>query len=146
MNEKTFTLKDADELEKKIEKDRVAFEEKQAADLKRVQDARRAAAGETFEDALNTLSKISAYLTEAQKAQVSKLFAPAKKGGKSGNRKPRNSTPKEPREHNRFLHDGKKTPFAYAGKGRKPDILREFEASDVGAKLIEQGKPTYGDL
>lgn len=146
MTDKSLSWKEAQALEEKLAKELAALEEKQAADRQRIQEARRASAGDALNEALDTLSSIAEYLTDAQKAQVSNLFAPAKKGGKGAGSKPRNSTPKEPREHNRFLHDGKKTPFAYAGKGRKPDILREFEASDAGVKLIEQGKPTYGDL
>lgn len=146
MNEKTFTWKEADELEKKLAKDLAALEEKQAADRQRIQEARRASAGDALEEVLNTLSSISGYLSESQKAQVSNFFGTGKKGGKSAGSKPRNTVPKELRAHNRFLHDGKKTPFYYGGKGPKPDILKQFEGSDAGVKLIKDNKPTYGDL
>ncbi len=146
MNEKTFTWKEADELEKKLAKDLAALEEKQAADRQRIQDARRASAGDALEEVLNTLSNISAYLSDGQKAQVANFFGPVKKGGKAAGSKPRNTVPKEQRANNRFLHDGKKTPFYYGGKGPKPEVLRNFEASEEGAKLTAEGKPTYGDL
>lgn len=146
MNEKTFSWKEADELEKKLAKDLAALEEKQAADRQRIQEARRASAGDALEEVLNTLTNISGYLTDSQKAQVSNFFGPVKKGGKSAGSKPRNTVPKELRAHNRFLHDGKKTPFYYGGKGPKPETLKHFEASEAGMKLIKDNKPTYGDL
>ncbi|MBA0369506.1 hypothetical protein D7Y42_02115 [Stenotrophomonas maltophilia] len=146
MNEKTFSWKEADELEKKLAKDLAALEEKQAADRQRIQEARRASAGDALEEVLNTLTNISGYLTDGQKAQVSNFFGSAKKGGKSAGSKPRNTVPKELRAHNRFLHDGKKTPFYYGGKGPKPETLKHFEASEAGVKLIKDNKPTYGDL
>ena len=146
MTDKSLSWKEAQALEEKLAKELAALEEKQAADRQRIQEARRASAGDALNEALDTLSNIAEYLTDAQKAQVSNLFAPVKKGGKGSISKPRNSVPKELRAHNRFLQDGKKTPFYYGGKGPKPDILKQFESSDAGAKLIEQGKPTYGDL
>lgn len=146
MNEKTFSWKEADELEKKLAKDLAALEEKQAADRQRIQEARRASAGEVLEEALNTLANVAEYLTDGQKAQVSKFFGPVKKGGKSAGSKPRNTVPKELRANNRFLHDGKKTPFYYGGKGPKPEALKNFESSEAGKKLREEGKPTFGDL
>ncbi|HFJ9612657.1 TPA: hypothetical protein ACG4NT_000080 [Stenotrophomonas maltophilia] len=144
MTDKSLNWKEAQALEEKLAKELAALEERQAADRQRIQEARRASAGDALNEALETLSNIAEYLTDAQKAQVSNFFGPAKKI--KGATKTRSATPKAPREHNRFLHDGKKTPFAYGGKGRKPDILRDFEASEAGKKLIQEGKPTYGDL
>lgn len=144
MTDKSLNWKEADAQEQKLDKELAALTERQTAERQRIKDARRASAGEALNEALETLSNVAEYLTEAQKAQVSNFFGPAKKI--KGTSKPRNTAPKEPRAHNRFLHDGKKTPFAYGGKGRKPDILREFEASDAGVKLKKEGKPTYGDL
>ncbi|MBK0052975.1 hypothetical protein [Stenotrophomonas sp. S39] len=149
MNEKTFTWKEADELEKKLDKEIAALAEKQAPDRQRIEEARRASARDVLTDVFNMLSKNSKYLTKSQKARVSEFFKETESDESVSDtpkkeRKPR--TPKEDRVNNRFLHDGKKTPFYYGGKGPKPDILKQFEGSDAGVKLLKDNKPTYGDL
>ncbi len=141
MSNKSLSWKEAQELEKKLADEFAALEQKQAEDRKRIEEAKRVSAGEALEDALKTITEIAHYLTDAQKAQVSNLFAPAKKP-----RAAKGTVPKKDKTPNNVLADGKKTPFYYGGKGRKPDILREFEESDAGKKLIEAGKPTYNAI
>ncbi|TAA41567.1 hypothetical protein [Pseudoxanthomonas winnipegensis] len=60
------------------------------------------------------------------------------KGKKTGTTKPR--TQHEP---NAYLMDGKKTPFYKGAQGRAPKLLTEFEATEQGAKLKADGKPTF---
>ncbi len=141
MSDKSLSWKETQELELKLAAAYAAFEKEQESTKKLIEESKRKNAATALEDALKTITEIAPYLTDAQKAQVTNLFAPTKK-----TRAAKGTVPKKDKTPNHVLADGKKTEFYYGGKGRKPDTLREFEESPAGKKLIEAGKPTYSAI
>lgn len=99
------------------------------------------AAENMYQDVIETITEYKDLFSAEQKKAIAALLNLKAKAG----RKPRGSGSTKPQNEKKdyILNDGKNTPFTYGGKGRKPDILKHFEESEKGKKLIADGKPTY---
>lgn len=97
-----------------------------------------------FNEIIKLLDGFSGYLSDEQKSLVGAYVLPPPAPGAKGKTKARKSGgPKVTKPANWKLAGGEKTEFFYGGKGPKPELLRNFEATPEGKKLLADGKPTY---
>lgn len=101
------------------------------------------AAEKQYKSVIDILNEYKEVFTADQKKAIASLLDVKAKAARKP-RSPNGTVAKTPSAKKDYiLNDGKKTPFAWGGKGRKPEVVTAFEASEAGKKLIAAGQPTY---
>lgn len=120
--------------------------EKQLADAIKHQEAlqekllkeRTKEAGKFFESLTAGLTKYIDVLTSEQRSQVARMVGFVHTKHKAhGSRAVRGGAPTHK------LSNAQGSQFHYRGRGRKPQVLVDFEASPEGQELLKAGKPTH---
>ncbi|MBK0053013.1 hypothetical protein [Stenotrophomonas sp. S39] len=120
--------------------------EKQLADAIKHQEAlqekllkeRTKEAGKFFEILTGGLTKYLDVLTNDQRSQIARMVGFVHTKNKAhGNRNARGGAPTHK------LANTQASQFHYRGRGRKPQVLVDFEASPEGQELLKAGKPTH---
>ncbi|WP_447896647.1 hypothetical protein [Stenotrophomonas acidaminiphila] len=112
---------------------------------KQIDDAKEKEAEKTFTEVHETIKEYKDAFSLKHRRALAKLLGFEKEVVEADGAEPKSSktTGPKPEKKDYILNDGKNTPFTYGGKGRKPDILKHFEESEKGKKLIADGKATY---